>query len=332
MLSRLRIALRIHLILILATLGVVACVGIGLWTSHAHMLEDRRVQLRHLLDLGLSVARGEMVAAGGPESKAGRDAFFRTLRSARFGDPSQANYLFAYDYDGVTTVLNNPALVGHSRIDLTDANGVTIIQEFIRIAKGPKGGPITPKILLVQNVPEIGGLVGVGVYLDDLNAFFRDGLLKETFWCALTLSAITLLCLVISRSITGPLSTILCKIKRLAKGDLNIPPVDAKEQSELGEVTQAVDVLRENAIEQRMLQEKVREQTELLVERKEKAEQAAKAKTEFLANMSHELRTPMHAILGYSRSASQPSARATLRRSKNISRTSNFPANVCLFF
>jgi signal transduction histidine kinase len=162
------------------------------------------------------------------------------------------------------------------------------------------GGPITPKISLVQNVPEIGGLVGVGVYLDDLNAFLRDRLLMELLWFALALSAITLLCLVISRSITGPLSNILSKIKRLAKGDLNIPPADAKEKSELGEVAQAVDILREKAIEQRMLQEKLREQTELLIERKEKAEQAAKAKTEFLSNMSHELRTPMHAILGYS--------------------------------
>ena len=49
-----------------------------------------------------------------------------------------------------------------------------------------------------------------------------------------------------------------------------------------------------------MLKEKLREQTGMLIERTEKAEQAAEAKSEFLSNMSHELRTPLHAILGYS--------------------------------
>jgi signal transduction histidine kinase len=317
-LSRLKIAVRINLLLVLTALGILVSAAIGLWGLSEQMMEDRRIHLRNLMEVVLDDARSDMASAGGPETETGRRAFFEMLRRAKFHDDAPNNYFFSLDYNGLVTSHPNPELQGTAR--QLFYNGVNITQQFIDIARSPSGsgyleygipkgvgGKMTPKLAFIRNVAELNGLVGVGVFIDDLNSTFFKRFLMEAGLFAMTMPLISFFGYIITRSITAPLSGILRSIRRLAKGDLATPPGRPNEKSELGEVSQALDVLRANAIEQRALQEKVREQTKLLMEQnqllteqKVRAEEASKAKSEFLSNMSHELRTPMHAILGYS--------------------------------
>ena len=182
MLARLKITMRIRLLLALGTLGLLALSGIGLWTLRSQMIEDRKAQLRNLMDLTLSVARAAMKNAGGSTSEAGRKAFFDVLQSARFGNQNEQNYFFAFDYDGIMKSHIDPKKVGHL-LNAEYAKGVQLVPEFIRIAKSPEGagfinysfekgpgGPLTPKLAFIQNAPEIGGLVGIGAYIDDVDA------------------------------------------------------------------------------------------------------------------------------------------------------------------
>ena len=183
MLARLKITMGIRLLLALGALSLFALSGIGLWSLRSQMLEERQAELRKLLDLTLSVARAAMMKAGGPASEAGRKTFFEVLQSARFGEDKEQNYIWAYDYVGVAKAHIDPKKLGQNRLSIVYANGVQQVQEYIRIAKSPEGsgfikypmekgpgGPLTAKLSFIQNVPEIGGLVGVGVYIDDVDA------------------------------------------------------------------------------------------------------------------------------------------------------------------
>ena len=67
----------------------------------------------------------------------------------------------------------------------------------------------------------------------------------------------------------------------------------------------------------------VDEQTKSMVDQKNKAEEATRAKSAFLANMSHEFRTPMHAILSYSELGAEGVESKTQKKQKNILATSS---------
>jgi len=78
--------------------------------------------------------------------------------------------------------------------------------------------------------------------------------------------------------------------------------------------------LRVKAIEERerRLQELVEQRTVELVEARDQAQTANRAKSAFLANMSHELRTPLNAILGFSRLLREDSVSAKQRKDLDI--------------
>ncbi len=227
MLSRLKIAVRINLLLMLTALGIGISAAIGLWEVREQMMEDKRAHLLNLMEVVLPDARSDMNAAGGAQMESGRKAFFNKLQSVKFGG-SNTNYFLSIDYDRVMVSHPNPNIQG--RPDNIVYKGIDVTNAFIDIARGPSGsgyfeyeapkgvgGKVTRKLAFIQNVPEIRGLVAVGVFIDDVNAIFFRRILMEAGLFALVMPVITLLGYVISRSITGPLSSILSTVKSLCK-------------------------------------------------------------------------------------------------------------------
>ncbi len=284
MLSRLNIAVRINLLLALSALGMLVCAGIGLMALRMQMLEEKRVQLRYVMDVVLNDARNDMNGAGGSQTGSGRDGFLDVIKSAKFGD-SAFNFFFVDDYNGVVIWHPDPSKRGVNRSNVVYPNGLKMIQKFIEGARGaPLGGyfdydgpdnrgNIGPKLTHCRDVPDLKFVVCVGIDAKDVEIAFLDRLYLMAWLFIVVMLAIGLASVIISRSIGEPLSNAVRKIKRLANGDLDIAPANSDEKSELGEVDKALDVLRANAIEQQALQEKVREQTELLMRQHKESEE-----------------------------------------------------------
>ena len=112
------------------------------------------------------------------------------------------------------------------------------------------------------------------------------GLCAATYW-------------LLKRLVSGPIGRLEEMVDRIAGGDLEARcPIESGD--ELGRLAARVNTMAD----------RLRESNHELVEAKERAEAASRAKSSFLANMSHELRTPLNAILGYAQ---------ILRRNKALS-------------
>ena len=119
------------------------------------------------------------------------------LANYRFGN---GGYIFIDAYDGNAVIYNGKPMYDDVNMwDLTDPNGIKIVQLERETIKNPEGGYIyyswkrlgdttyLPKMVFVKGVPEWRWMVGTGVYIEDINMHLaekkkeiREDILKDT--------------------------------------------------------------------------------------------------------------------------------------------------------
>src|SRR6185503_6336585 len=159
------------------------------------------------------------------------------LRSIRFGNN---DYIFVYAPDGTNLVLGPlPELEGKDLTGLKDADGIFYVRDLI--AAGRRGGGYVaykfpragsdqpaPKLAYALGVEPWDWVIGTGVYVDDLDALFRERLRAGLLW-SVGLIAVLVLCAVpLARGLIRPVRAMTTAMGRLADGDVTteIPALD----------------------------------------------------------------------------------------------------------
>ncbi|ABK44721.1 diguanylate cyclase/phosphodiesterase with PAS/PAC and GAF sensor(s) [Magnetococcus marinus MC-1] len=264
--------------------------GFGLRELHSNLMQDRKNKTQHLVQVVVSTlaAYQAQVVAGTLSLRDAQQQAADMVAHMRYG---QENYFWINDLN-IKMVVHplRPELNGQDLSTIKDANGVFLFTRFVDVVQRqgsgfveylwPKPGSIeaVPKISYVEKFAPWGWMVGSGIYVDDVEHIFQDA---ASAFMAVILTALLVVWAIsvkIGRSITRPLFQTRQAMLRLANGDLDVPLEDM-DRSELGDLSQALRVFRD----QFAINEGLR------LEREESLKQAAEKREELarIIEISH---------------------------------------------
>ena len=273
--QHLRIVVRVHLLTMLALLGLLLVAGVEVVARSRHLQAEREALLATAIDSAVStVAHYEQLARDGlvPAAVAQHDAT-EALRAMRYRGQE---YVFILD-ETAHMVMHpfRPDLEGKSVADVKDPQGFAIFQEAARLAQRegrgfesylwprpnqPAGAPAVEKRTLVVAFKPWGWVIGSGVYIDDVRAAQAHLVLQALYLVVPTALVVGLLAWWLGRGVMQPLVLAAENTRRLAAGELDIDIAGSHRRDEFGMLSRALDGLRQDGLEKRRMEAQARAQ------------------------------------------------------------------------
>ena len=265
MFERLSFRAKILLLIGSAFCGLAVMAVLSVYQSRQEIMQGRIGALRSAVQSQATIVSGFVAAAksGATSEEDAKKAAIDAVRKARYGDlKGKADYFFIITTDARAVM--HPFLKWQPGAPVGGLNklGVDPTKAYVdAIAASPDGtamvemlaakpgdtGPdavMYPKAQYLIRIPEWNWIVASGLYLDDVQAQMRVTMLEQLAMCALVLAALSVLGVVVTRSVLGQLGgdpkVAIDVMAQVAHGDLVASVPQAKAGSLLDELGRMV--------------------------------------------------------------------------------------------
>lgn len=233
-LRNMSISRRLWLILVVAVVMLLTLGLLMLRQIHGDLYQAKAEKTRHVVETAAGVLTyyQGLEAAGSLSREAAQQQALSTVRGLRY---DQNDYFWINDL-GPKMIMHpaNPKLDGQDLSAVRDPDGFAVFNEMVTLAKAqgagsidyrwPKPGASEPveKTSYIQLFKPWGWVIGSGIYIDDMhNEFLRQ--LRDASLLGLGIALVmTLLVVVIARSISRPLQEAVDAMAMIASGESDL--------------------------------------------------------------------------------------------------------------
>ena len=245
----------------------------ALYSLDQELVGGRKIKVQQLVEAASALLAGyEQEVRDGRLSEAdAKQAAIADIRKMRFGNN---DYFWINDLSP-TMVMHpiKPELDGKPLGDMKTPDGHALFVDMVDIVKAtggdfyfyywPKPGSDRPvrKLSYVKGFAPWGWIVGTGVYIDDVEALFRQKAMIFGGVVLVVTILVMALSLGVARRLTDPLHKLTWDMRQLADGNVAIQVEGADRKDELGEMSRALLIFREAESHRRLLEsERAKEQ------------------------------------------------------------------------
>ncbi len=233
--------------------------------------EQKRIELKNLVDMALSIAREEHAAAASKQISA-EEAKERAAKRIGMLRYASGDYFWINDFHPRMVMHPiQPQLNGQDLTNNRDPNGKALFLAFVDTVRRHGSGFVDyewpkpgaegpqPKLSYVAGFAPWEWIIGTGVYIDDLSA---------QIWAAARLALIAVVSVMLAAGafafvfaarIGAALHTMTSAMNALANGDTSAKITIQARRDEIGDMAKAVEVFRANAIERIRLESEQKE-------------------------------------------------------------------------